>query len=156
MNKQLSPIFFEKLLVNHQFSKVSNWFLHSRVKWIKTLVFCTSDLYFAFNVKIWKFTVYHAPLSFFFFFFFCGNLVLVSWQAFHYILMKLDFISQPSSKSTLPFCRITAYATMPGYIRLNFCFHALILMNGAWNMVSKVGSGFEPRTFQSWIFCLNL
>ncbi len=36
--------------------------------------------------------------------FFCGNLVLVSWQAFiSSLVMKLDFISQPSSKSTLPF-----------------------------------------------------
>jgi len=38
------------------------------------------------------------------FFFFIGNLVLVSWQAFiSSLCMKLDFISLPSSKSTLPF-----------------------------------------------------
>ena len=39
-----------------------------------------------------------------FFFFFGGILILVSWQAFiSSLVMKLDFISQPSSKSTLPF-----------------------------------------------------
>ena len=39
-----------------------------------------------------------------FFCFFCGSLVLVSWQAFiSSLVLKLDFISQPSSKSTLPF-----------------------------------------------------
>jgi hypothetical protein len=27
-------------------------------------------------------------------------------------------------------CRITAYATLPGYFLLNFCFNALIQMNG--------------------------
>jgi len=31
-----------------------------------------------------------------------------------------------------PFWRITAYATMPGYLPISFCFHALIQMNGAW------------------------
>ncbi len=37
-------------------------------------------------------------------FFFCESLVLVSWQAFiSSLVLKLDFISQPSSKSTLPF-----------------------------------------------------
>ncbi len=38
-----------------------------------------------------------------FFFFFCWTLVLVSWQAScSSLVMKLDFISQPASKSTLP------------------------------------------------------
>ncbi len=87
------------------------------------------------------------------FFFFLGggkDLVLVSWQAFHFILMKLDFMSQPSSKSTLPFAGLQHMQQC-----CNFCFHALIQMNGAWNMVSTMGSGFETMTFQSWVFCLN-
>ncbi len=60
------------------------------------------------------------------FIFFCKNLVLVSWQAsFHYLLvMKLDFISQLSSKSTLPFaglqhmqqCQVNFYSILaPGF-----------------------------------------
>jgi len=36
--------------------------------------------------------------------FFCGSLVIVSWQGFiSSLVMKMDFIRQPSSKSTLPF-----------------------------------------------------
>ncbi len=39
--------------------------------------------------------------------FFCGSLVLVSWQVFiSSLVMKLDFISQSSSKSTIPFERL--------------------------------------------------
>ncbi len=58
--------------------------------------------------------------------------------------MKLDFISQPSSKSTLPFAGLQHMQLMPGWFPLNFCFHALIQMNGTWKMVSTVG-GLNPR-----------
>ncbi len=60
---------------------------------LQSYVFCCK------LINFWKFSrgvLYHTL--------FCGSLVLVSWQAFiSSLVMKLDFISQPSSKSTLPF-----------------------------------------------------
>ncbi len=47
--------------------------------------------------------------------FFCGSLVLVSWQAFISSLSyEAGFYKPTVLKVHPPFCRITAYATMPG------------------------------------------
>ncbi len=83
---------------------------------------------------------------------FCGSLVLVSWQAFiSSIVMKLDFVSQPSSKSTLPFA---------GLQHMQQCqvnFHSIFasMLWSKWMVHEKWSPqwGFEPTTFQSWVFC---
>jgi hypothetical protein len=67
--------------------------------------------------------------------------------------MKLDFISQPSSKSNLPFA---------GLQHIQQCqvnWHS-IFAPGFWSkcMVPEKWSpqlGFELTTSQSWVFCLN-
>jgi hypothetical protein len=67
--------------------------------------------------------------------------------------MKLYFISQPSSKSTLPF------AGLQHMQQCHVNFHS-IFAPGFWSkwMVPEKWSpqwGFEPTTSKSWVFCLN-
>ncbi len=102
------------------------------------------------NQRTWNF--------FFFFFFFCGILVLVSWQAFiSSLVMKLDFISQPSSKSTLPFAGLQHMQQCQVNFNSIFNFQFSSMLWSKW-MVQENWSpqwGFEPTTSQSWVFCLN-
>jgi hypothetical protein len=67
--------------------------------------------------------------------------------------MKLDFISQPSSNSTLP--RITAHAIVPGYFFLNLSFHAFDF--NSWYIINGLysGPGFELTTSWTLIFTLT-
>jgi hypothetical protein len=51
--------------------------------------------------------------------------------SFHFILMKLDFISNPSSKSTLPFAGLQHMQQCQLRVFPQFLFQALIQMNGA-------------------------
>jgi hypothetical protein len=86
------------------------------------------------------------------FFCWCWNFVMVCWQAFiSSLVMKLDFISQLSSKSTLPFAGLQHMQQCQAKFQLNFCFHALIQMNGTWKMVSTGpwpgGATFVRPTF---------
>jgi len=69
--------------------------------------------------------MYIASLNFYLFFFgfwswLADKLFILS------LVMKLDFISQPSSNSTLPFYRITAHATVLGYFSTILAFMLLI------------------------------
>jgi hypothetical protein len=61
--------------------------------------------------------------------------------------MKLDFISQPSSKSTLPFA---------GLQQCQVNFHSIIasMLWSKWMVHEKWSPqwGFEPTTSQSWVF----
>jgi hypothetical protein len=81
------------------------------------------------------------------FFFFCWNLVLVSWQAFiSSIVMKLDFISQPSTNSTLPFaglqhmqqCQVT-YCTI-----MLSCFWSELMVHDKWSLQRGRDSNPQP------------
>ncbi len=64
--------------------------------------------------------------------------------------MKLDFISQPSLNSTLPFAGLQhmqqCQVTFPQF-KLS-CFWSKL-------MVSTAGPGFEPKTSWTWIFTLT-
>ncbi len=65
----------------------------------------------------------------------------------HLCNMKLDFISQPSSKTTLPFA---------GLQHMQQCqvkFHS-IFASMLWSKWMLHENGFEPTTSQSWVFCL--
>ncbi len=88
------------------------------------------------------------------YFFLCWSLVLVSWQAFiSSLVMKLDFISQPSSNSTLSFevlqhmeqCQVNVHSIFTSMLWSKWMVHEK--WSPQW--------GFEPATSQSWVFCLN-
>ncbi len=88
--------------------------------------------------------------------FFCWTLVLVGWQtSCSSLVMKLDFISQPSSKSILPWAGQHMQKCQVGWnIPLS------LFAPGFWSkwMVPVKWSpqwGFKLTTSQLWVYCLN-
>ena len=74
-------------------------------------------------------------------------------KIFYFILMKLEFISQPSSDSTLPFAGLQHMQQC----HFNFYPSFASILWSKWMVHEKWSPqwGFEPTTSQSWDFCLN-
>ncbi len=91
-------------------------------------------------------------------FFFFWSLVLVSWQAFiSFIVMKLGFMSRPSSNSTLLFAGLQhmqqCQVNLPQFLLP--CYWSKWMVHEKWSPQRGVGGGGEPTTFQSWVICLT-
>ncbi len=88
-----------------------------------------------------------------FFFFFFWILVLVSWQAFiSSLVMKLDFISQPSTNSTLPFLQDYSTCNSARFLFHNFSFHAFwskLMVHDKWSLQWGRDSNSRPLGHES-------
>jgi len=79
-----------------------------------------------------------------------------SWLSFNFTLSYEAGFDKPTVlKFHPPLCRITAYATMPGYFFLNFSFHAFD--SNSWYIINGLysGPGFELTTSWTLIFTLT-
>ncbi len=104
----------------------------------------------------WLFAAQEFLVNFFFFFFFFLGFWSRSADKLHFIhsFMKLDFISQRSSKSTLP---------PAGLQHMQQCqvifsrYYGNMIDPNEWDMlmVFSAVSGFEPTISWLWFFCLN-
>jgi hypothetical protein len=74
--------------------------------------------------------------------------------------MKLDFISQLSSESTVQFLRLQHTQQFQLNVQQIFpSFMLLIQMNGTWKLVFSGGGGREggePKTSQTWVYDVSL
>ncbi len=138
-------------------AQILNW---TNVIFFLSYIFCKENesqhykIFSRFPVLVLVLVVYvHHKVQVFIKFF----LVLVRWQAScSSLVLKLDFRSQPSSKSTL----LLAGLQHMQQCQVGWNIPLSLFAPGFWSkwMVPEKWSpqwGFEPMNSQSWVFCLN-